>query len=167
MRAKRVAVAGFALLVTGAPLAAQQPGMVEIGTFGSFTRLDRRGEFDDALSLSGRLGVFILPQVSLEVDAARGRVEDPQGTRSNFTPFHARLLYNRPMGVRTDLVLGAGYAQYDYGKTDEVPADEYGVGMLAGLRFGLSERVAFRLDGTVDVMPVTWNANRGVAVRQP
>src|SRR5690606_3961992 len=52
-------------------------------------------------------------------------------------------------------------------KTDEVPADEYGVGMLAGLRFGLSERVAFRLDGTVDVMPVTWNANRGVAVRQP
>src|SRR5690606_5911801 len=159
MRAKRIAVAGFALLVTGAPLAAQQPGMVEIGTFGSFTRLDRRGEFDDALSLSGRLGVFILPQVSLEVDISRGRVEGGQGVQSNFTPFHARLLYNRPVSARTDLVLGAGYAQYDYGRTLQVPADEYGVGGLVGMRLWLGDRAAFRVDGTVDVMPVTWNAN--------
>jgi len=167
MRTRRMAGAVLALLVVAGPLPAQQPGMVELGTFGRFSRLDRRGEFDDAMSLSGRVGVFILPQVSLEVDISRGRVEDPQGVQSNFTPFHARLLYNRPISARTDLVLGAGYAQYDYGRTTQVPADEYGVGGLAGLRIGLGESVAFRLDGTVDVMPVTWNANRGVAVRRP
>jgi len=167
MRTRRMAGAILALMVVAGPLPAQQPGMVELGTFGRFSRLDRRGEFDDAMSLSGRVGVFILPQVSLEVDISRGRVEDPQGVQSNFTPFHARLLYNRPISARTDLVLGAGYAQYDYGRTTQVPADEYGIGGLAGLRIGLGESVAFRLDGTVDVMPVEWNANRGVAVRRP
>ena len=167
MRTRRMAGAVLALLVATAPLPAQQPGMVELGTFGRFSRLDRRGEFDDAMSLSGRVGVFILPQISLEVDIARGRVEDGQGVQSNFTPFHARLLYNRPVSARTDLVLGAGYAQYDYGRTLQVPADEYGVGGLVGMRLWLGDRAAFRVDGTVDVMPVTWNANRGVAVRQP
>lgn len=167
MSTRGIAVTVLALLAAGAPLAAQQPGLLEVGTFGRFSRLDRRGEFDDALSLSGRVGLFILPQISVELDISRGRVEDRQGVRTNFTPFHAWLLYNRPVGARTDLVLGAGYAQFDYGQTDQLPAEEYGFGTLAGLRIGLGERAAFRVDGTVDVMPVAWNAKRGVLVRQP
>lgn len=167
MGTQRMAGAILALLVLAAPLRAQQPGTVELGTFGRFSRLDPRGEFENALSLSGRLGVFILPQVALEADISRSRIKDSQDVESNFTPFHARLLYNRSISERTDLLVGAGYAQYDYGRTLQRPADEYGVGGLLGMRLWLGDRAAFRVDGTVDFMPAHWANNRGVAVRRP
>ncbi|MFO7259904.1 MAG: peptidoglycan-associated lipoprotein Pal [bacterium] len=162
-----MAGAVLALVMVAVPLPAQQPGTVELGPFGRFTRLDRRGAFDDVLSISGRLGLFILPQVSLEADISRGQVEDRDGVESNFTPFHARLLYNRPIGGRTDLLVGAGYAWYDYGRTNQRPADEHGIGGLLGLRFWLGDHAALRLDGTVDHMPAQWAGNRGTAVRRP
>lgn len=152
---------GVGSLLLVHPVVAQRPGTLEIGTFGRFATLDDANPFDNVLGLSGRLGLFVLPRISLEGDISWGRAEAADGETYNVTPIHARLNYNHPVGSRSDLILGLGYSRINFGDYDGPPNPQDGLGGLVGLRIGMGDRWAFRVDGTVDVMPATWNSQRG------
>src|SRR4029079_3747696 len=74
--------------------------------------------------------------------------------------FAVRLNYNFPislMGRQSQFILGAGGTRTSYrvegGAIDGDYTYNYGASGLAGLRLGIANRTALRLDGVVDYMP--------------
>lgn len=161
MKARWLVTLGVGSLLLAHPVAAQRPGTLEVGTFGRFATLDDANPFDNVVGLSGRMGLFVLPRISVEGDISLGRSEASDGTTYNVMPMHARLNYNHPVGSRSDLVLGLGYSRISFGDYDGPPNPQDGYGALVGLRIGMGERLAFRVDGTMDNMPASWNSQRG------
>ena len=47
---------------------AQKPLAVEGGIFGQFTKIDQELSLEDVLSIGARLGLYVLPRLSVEVD---------------------------------------------------------------------------------------------------
>jgi outer membrane protein OmpA-like peptidoglycan-associated protein len=83
------------------------------------------------------------------------------------------LVYNIPLGgFSSALQIGAGYVRNMYG--EDVDADENGIHGIAGVRIGLHENWAFRLNGTLDYISSpelrpadenqNWGAQAGVSV---
>src|SRR5689334_19418799 len=82
---------------------AQKPLAVEAGVFGQFTKLDDELQLDNVLSIGGRLGVFLLPRLAVEVDGHIGKTDwaAPGGTKSiTYSPFAVRGVYGLPLGDR-------------------------------------------------------------------
>jgi len=152
-----------------------RPGTVEIGGFGQWTWFDenagRPGSVPkDGLGFGGRLGVFLSnPSFQLEGDgyySPHDNDEDPipvGGAEDiNAHALALRLNYNFPLGNllgrQSQFIIGAGGVRTSYRYSGVgVPEDDYtygyGVSGLAGLRLGVANRVALRLDGVVDYMP--------------
>jgi peptidoglycan-associated lipoprotein len=154
-----------------------RPGTVELGGFGQWTWFDenagRPGSVPkDGLGFGGRLGVFLSnPSWQLEGDGYYSPHDNDdetpgagQATDINAHALALRLNYNFPLGSllgsQSQFIIGAGGVRtsYRYSPSAAVaPADDYsygwGVSGLAGLRLGLVNRVALRLDGVVDYMP--------------
>jgi peptidoglycan-associated lipoprotein len=153
-----------------------RPGTVELGGFGQWTWFDenagRPGSVPkDGLGFGGRLGVFLSnPSWQLEGDGSYSphdnEDETPTGTQAEDINAHAlalRLNYNFPLnllGRQSQFILGLGGVRTNYRYSPSgvaAPADDYsygyGVSGLAGLRLGVANRVALRLDGVVDYMP--------------
>ena len=142
---------------------AQKPLAVEAGVFGQFTKIDDELQLDNVLSIGGRLGVFILPRLAVEVDGHIGKTDwaAPGGTKSiTYSPFAVRGIYNLPLGDRLRLLLGLGYQKNVYKNriqefTGVVAGNEYedAMSVLAGLRVCLSEKWSLRAEVPVDYNP--------------
>lgn len=142
---------------------AQKPLAVEAGLFGQFTKLDDELSLDNVLSIGGRLGLFILPRLAVEVDGHIGKTDwaAPGGPKSiTYSPFAVRGVYGLPLGDRLRLLLGLGYQQNVYrGRVREfngvVAGNEYEDAMsaLVGLRVCLSEKWSLRGEVPVDYNP--------------
>jgi peptidoglycan-associated lipoprotein len=156
---------------------APRPGTVELGGFGQWTWFDenagRPGSVPkDGLGFGGRLGVFLSnPRWQLEGDGYYSphdnEDETPgpgEATDINAHALALRLNYNFPLGnllgSESQFILGLGAVRTNYSYEPSAvaePADDYtygyGVSGLAGLRLGIVNRVALRLDGVVDYMP--------------
>ncbi|HEY0035291.1 MAG TPA: outer membrane beta-barrel protein [Longimicrobium sp.] len=174
------ATAVLALLYS-APAGAQsagspRPGTVEAGGFAQWTWFDANaGRLnvvpEDGLGYGGRLGIFVLPRVQLEGDgyfSPQDRDLDEsfcctgaQPTGVDASAFALRLNYNFPfatlLGQQSQLVFGAGAVRTRYAFTGGTAPDSsvssFGASGLAGLRIGIVDHVALRLDGVVDYMP--------------
>jgi len=160
-------------------LDAPLPGTVELGGFAQWTFFDDNAGNGttavpgDGLGYGGRLGVFLSdPRWELEGDGyyvpqsndARGTVAS-RPTDVNAHAFAARLNYNFPfaslMGRQSQFIIGVGGTRTSYkfeggtgpGNIDGTYTYNYGVSGLAGLRLGIANRTALRLDGVVDYMP--------------
>ena len=157
----------------GSPL----PGTVEIGAFAQWTWFDenagRLGSVpSDGLGYGGRVGVFLSdPRFQIEGDgyyAPRDRDDDDVicclGTQAEDINAHAfalRLNYNFPlgnlMGRQSQFVIGAGPVRTSYkfsgGAAEDQYTYNYGGSALAGLRLGVANRTALRIDGVLDYMP--------------
>jgi len=157
-------------------LAAPLPGTVEIGPFVQWTWFDNNAGNGttavpkDGLGYGGRVGVFLTdPHWEIEGDgyyspqdndAASGGANRP--TDVNAHAFAARLLYNVPislMGRQSQFIIGAGATRTSYkfkGGTSSTNGDSYtynfGPTADVGLRLGVANRVAIRLDGVADYM---------------
>ncbi len=156
---------------------APRPGTVELGGFAQWTWFDenagRPGSVPkDGLGFGGRLGVFLSdPRWQLEGDGYYSPHDNdldpiPVGGAADINA-HAlalRLNYNFPlgnlMGRQSQFIIGVGGVRTNYSYSPSAvvePADDYtygyGVSGLAGLRLGIVNRVALRLDGVVDYMP--------------
>ncbi len=158
-------------------LAAPLPGTVEIGPFVQWTRFDDNAGRTNAIpkngiGYGGRVGVFLSdPKWELEGDG----YYSPQTNRAPASPvanrpadvnahaFAMRLLYNIPignmMGRESQFIIGAGGTRTSYkfkdGTLNPTPSYTYNYGATGdiGLRIGLANRVALRLDGVADYMP--------------
>lgn len=155
---------------------APQPGTVEVGGFGQYSFFDDDLNIENALGLGARLGVFVTPIIQPEVDFSYTEADQETGRVSNLhvVPVAARLNFNFPFGARNAFILGGGasrtfYQQPGsplYGGVEEGNtvggAYNWGVSGLAGVRVGLGQRVAVRLDGVGDYLPEPKFANFGV-----
>jgi peptidoglycan-associated lipoprotein len=150
------------------------PGMLEIGAFGQYTHFDDKapGNPKDGIGYGGRLGVFLSdPHWELEGDGSYTPDRDrdppaPSGFNNNpitYSTFALRMLYNIPVAAHTQVILGAGGVRSNYSteaaNTDRQFTYNYGVSGDLGLRFGITNRVAIRLDGLADYMKDTKNLN--------
>jgi len=151
------------------------PGMMEVGAFGQYTHFDDKapGHPKDGIGYGGRVGVFLSDtHWELEGDGqytpslARDPLP-PAGYNRNditYSSFALRMLYNIPVANRVQFLLGAGgvrsnYSSQNVTNTDRLFQFNYGVSGDAGLRFGLANRVALRVDGIADYMKDTKNLN--------
>jgi peptidoglycan-associated lipoprotein len=146
------------------------PGMLEIGAFAQYTKFDDNapGRPDDDVGFGGRLGVF-LSDVHWQLEADGQVTQGLQWDQSQFAgdltyqTWAVRMNYNIPIMARSQFILGAGGVRSNYSadapNTGRSFTYNYGVSGLAGLRFGITNRVALRVDGIVDYMPDTENMN--------
>src|SRR2546423_4698394 len=168
-------------------LAAPLPGTVELGGFAQWSWFDNNAGIEnlaiakDGLGYGGRLGVFLSdPRFELEGDGYYSPQDNdltPNGgiTKVNAHAFATRLNYNFPlgnmMGRQSQFIIGVGGTRTSYKFKDASDNDlgytyNYGVSGLAGLRFGIANRTALRLDGVLDYMPNhKESANMNIHVR--
>ena len=146
------------------------PGMIELGAFAQYTHFDDNapGHPEDGIGYGGRLGVFLSdPHWELEADGqvTPGLDWDQQQFAGDETyqTWALRMLYNIPVANRVQFIIGAGGVRSTYSadtdNTDRSFTYNYGVSGDVGLRFGITNRVALRLDGLVDYMKDTENMN--------
>ncbi|HEU4748963.1 MAG TPA: hypothetical protein VFS56_10710, partial [Gemmatimonadaceae bacterium] len=157
-------------------LDAPLPGTVEVGGFAQWSFFDEnagisgRAYPDDGLGYGGRVGVFLSdPRFQIEGDGyyspQDNDVENPPATDPddvNASAFALRLNYNFPlgnlMGRQSQFIIGGGVVRTNYnfgGQGVNTPpyTYNYGASGLAGLRIGVANRTAIRIDGVVDYMP--------------
>jgi outer membrane protein OmpA-like peptidoglycan-associated protein len=146
-------IIGLAFLFAGTTvLSAQTPGSFEITGFGRYTFYDDTLSLDDKVGGGGSLAIFFLKNLALEAEAAYTTTDGPLGLSVSNTPIRGRLTYHIPLGGNaTSIRLGAGYVRDMYGK--DLNVDEDGITGLLGLRLGLSEKLGFKVDGTIDYVP--------------
>ena len=179
--------AGLSALIPGSsPMTAEQqaqmggapqPGTVEIGGFGQYSIFDGDLDLENAFGAGARIGAFVTPIIQPEVDFSYTESDQDEGTRTNLrvVPVAARLNFNFPFGARNAFILGAGasrtfyqdpasrfYRGIDEDQATVGGAYNWGASGLAGVRVGLGQRVALRLDGVADYLPEPKFANFGV-----
>ena len=140
-------------LVTLAPSAqAIDKGTAELGIFGRVSFFDPAFDIADLGGPGLRAGYFLANDLALEADASFTSTDGiiTEGLRQDVQvmPFHARLIWNRPVGEQTHLLLGAGYTHIEYG--DDVNASGDGAGALIGFRYQTLENLSFRFEATAD-----------------
>ncbi len=137
MRLIRRALAGLLLLAGAAPLAAQKPGAVEIGIFGRFNSTDEQLHFDDRAGVGGRLGVFFVQNLAIELDGSYNPLYTAEGEFVRYIPWHAGLTYNARLGQTSAILFGARYT--DNWFREAYRETEHGIGGLLGFRLGTGE----------------------------
>ncbi|MEJ7759665.1 MAG: peptidoglycan-associated lipoprotein Pal [Gemmatimonadaceae bacterium] len=154
------------------------PGMLEIGAFAQYTYFNDEapGDPNGSVGGGGRIGVFLSdPRFELEGDGAYIQADRETGLTGNQNPinysaFALRMNYNIPIASRSQFILGLGAVRTNYSQEASGPAAgqtnserqftfNYGVSGLAGVRFGLANRIALRIDGIADYMKDTENLN--------
>jgi hypothetical protein len=148
-----LAMAAAAALLLPEMAVAQRAGTIELGAVGRFTVYDADVGIDNSLGGGGRAGLFVLPNLSIEVDwtYAEPELEDQPGWQGRTFISHeliqGRLLYNHGLGETVSLLLGAGYSYDNYSRPRRVAARGGGPGGLLGLRFNFNDVFSARLEG--------------------
>ncbi|MGH7603953.1 MAG: OmpA family protein, partial [Gemmatimonadaceae bacterium] len=160
-------------------LDAPLPGTVELGGFVQWSHFDDNAGLPGAvpkngIGYGGRLGVFLSdprweiegdgyysPQTNRAAVGAGGLSAATRPTDVNAHAFAARLNYNFPIGNlfgrQSQFIIGAGGTRTSYkfkgGVLNDTYTYNYGASGLAGIRLGVANRTAIRIDGVVDYMP--------------
>ncbi len=148
-----LAMAAAAALLLPEMAVAQRAGTIELGAVGRYTLYDSDIGIENAFGGGGRIGLFVLPNLSLEMDYtyAEPELEDQPGWQGRTFISHeliqARLLYNHGLGESLSLLLGAGYSYDNYSRPRRVGARGGGPGGLLGLRFHFNDMFSARLEG--------------------
>jgi hypothetical protein len=163
-------VCAMTALLLGGSAAAQSPGTLLVGGFGTWTKFDSNLNLDTSFGSSwgygGRVGAFIAPSWNLEADGWYTPAKSLTGSRFLGSPtnaaggdvkasaFTARLMYNFPLGNMPSIHLGAGGVLENYrGGTDTGRGTyQFGANGLIGFNLGFGG-VALRVDGLVNFLP--------------
>lgn len=162
--------AGAALLLPDA-VSAQQAGAVEIGALGRYTVYDSEVGIENAPGIGGRVGIFIIPNLSIEVEGSYAEpdlTDSPGAFDATFVShelYQARLLYTHWLGERAGLLLGAGYAYDNYTRLRTVGQRGGGPAGLIGLRYQISDRFSTRIEGKGYYVPEDLEAFGGTRAR--
>lgn len=141
---------------------AQEALTAELGGFGRVGTYGDGLDLDSGLLGGGRLGVFLVPNLSVEADWSYGEpsLESPftfegeERTWLSHEHVAVRLLYNMPLQERLGLLLGGGYTHDNFWRVRQegVAPNGHGIGGLVGLRYNLTERFSLRAEGTGNYM---------------
>lgn len=152
MFAKMITV-GVAVLLGAAPAVAQTRGSMEFGAFGSYGTFANKVGIGTGAGGGGRVGMFLTPRLSFEVDGGAMRA----GRDGGLSDVNVGLIYGRVLWApvqfggsewgRSALILGGGIAHVDYQFFES-----YGFSGLAGLKLAFSPSVALRFDAIADVL---------------
>ena len=161
-------VCAMTALLLGGSAAAQSPGTLLVGGFGTWTHFDSKWNLDTSFGNSwgygGRVGAFIAPSWNVEADGSYTPAQAKAGSRFlgsglvagdvKASQFAARLLYSFPLGNLPSIHIGAGGVLENFrGPDDTSPATyQFGVNGLAGFNLGFGG-VALRVDGIVNYLP--------------
>jgi outer membrane protein OmpA-like peptidoglycan-associated protein len=151
------------LALSIAPAQAQRPASIEAGLFGQFTKFDEELSLDDAISIGGRFGFFVLPNLAVELDGQFGKTDwlTATGTQSiTYMPWAARAVYGIPLGDRLRFLVGLGYQQNVFrDRVQEgsgfVAGNEFedALSGLVGLKVCVNEKWSIRGDVPIDYNP--------------
>jgi peptidoglycan-associated lipoprotein len=142
----RTMTIGVAMLVlAAAPMSAQERGTIEFGSMGNWTFYDSSIAIYDGWGLAGRVGAFIFPNLSVEVDVGRRWASLPGQLGAEVEAFAARVVAVPLRQGPVSLLAGAGIVHTDYavGISD-------GLQGLLGAKLDLGRNVALRVDGLMD-----------------
>ena len=145
-------VCAVSALLLVRPAAAQRTGTIEVGGFLRFTDFDNSLNISNTLGFGGRLGVFVVPRVSVEAEFSTTSTDSGPNLNVKHTPFHLFGVYNHPADARADIVVGIGYVHNKY-SADKVRSTDNGVAGLVGVRYRFRDLLALRLDANEDFMP--------------
>ena len=135
-------------------LDAQQPWTIELGGLARYSLYDDEVGIENGFGLGGRVGLFILENVSIEAEASYGEPDltDQPGFQGRSFISHllyqGRLLYTYWLNDDAGLLVGAGYAYDNYSRPRNVAARGGGPGGLVGLRYRFSDTFSARVEGT-------------------
>jgi outer membrane protein OmpA-like peptidoglycan-associated protein len=147
-------------------------GTVEFGLFVQPTYLGAGSDFTfggetvglDSRTVVGfgaRLGMFLTPVWSVEVDAMSASPDAAGGRSVDFRSASVRANYNFSVpdfGPRTSMLVGAGVTHVQYrGGDPRRTTSDWGIGGIAGARFGLGGPVVARGDIVADYVPQSLN----------
>lgn len=161
------------------------PGTLEIGGFGQWTKFDDnagaesgagrptairpKSDFFGNIGFGGRAGVFLSDThwevegdgAYMQADRVSGTGAALAGPRVKYSTFALRMNYNIPIRAGSQFILGGGVVRtnYNFGETTGGYIYNYGASGLAGIRWGIANRTAIRLDGIADYMPTPSNLN--------
>ena len=150
-------VCAVSTLLLVRPAAAQRTGTIEVGGFLRFTDFDNSLNISNTLGVGGRLGVFLIPRVSVEAEVSTTSTDSGPNLDVKHTPFHLFGVYNHPADARADIVIGIGYVHNKY--SDGISSTDNGVAGLVGVRYRFRDLLALRLDANEDFMPSPANKN--------
>ena len=163
-------VCAMTALLLGGTAAAQSPGTLLLGGFGTWTHFDSKwnlsSDFGNSWGYGGRVGAFIAPNWNVEADGWYTPAKSSPGSRFNgsllnapggdvkASAFTARLVYSFPLGNVPSIHIGAGGALENYRGGTDTGAGTYGFGAngLVGFNLGFGG-VALRVDGLVNYLP--------------
>ena len=163
-------VCAMTALLLGGTAAAQSPGTLLVGGFGTWTHFDSKWNLDTGFGNSwgygGRVGAFIAPNWNVEADGWYTPAQSAAGTRflgsaSNAvdgdvkaSAFTARLMYSFPLGNLPSIHIGAGGVLENFRGSTDTGAGTYqfGANGLAGFNLGFGG-VSLRVDGLVNYLP--------------
>ncbi len=148
-----LAMAATAALILPEMAVAQSAGAIELGAVGRYQIFDSEVGVDNAPGIGGRLGVFFLPNLSVEADwtYAEPELEDQPGFQGRTFISHellqVRLLYTHWLGENAGLLLGGGYSYDNYPRPRRVGVRGGGPGGLLGLRYKFTDMISTRIEG--------------------
>src|ERR1700716_1199349 len=137
-------VCAMTALLLGGTAAAQSPGTLLVGGFGTWTHFDSKRVLDTSFGSSwgygGRLGAFIAPNWNVEADGwytpaksqtgtyFLGHVANGAGGDVKVSTFTTRLMYSFPLGNLPSIHVGAGGVLENYRGTNDGSAKVYQFG---------------------------------------
>ena len=138
-------------LLLARPAAAQRTGTIEVGGFLRFTDFDNSLNISNKAGFGGRLGVFVVPRISVEAEFATTSTDSGPNFDVKHTPFHLFGVYNHPADAKADILIGVGYVHNKY--SDGASSTDNGIAGLVGIRYRFRDLLALRLDANEDFMP--------------
>jgi len=145
MTSRVPAVLAVASLVCALPVAAQRAGTIEVGGFARYVDFDNTLPMGDDMDIGGRVGVYLEPAVTIEVDLARS-----SQSSVTYTPLHVRAVYNGAISSRLEALVGGGYVRNWYGAPYN--AADQGLTVLLGVRYHVRDQLWLRLGADLDAM---------------
>ncbi len=110
MTSRAMRLLAVASVVLALPMAAQRAGTIEVGGFARYVNFDNTLPMGDDMDIGGRVGVYLEPALTLEVDLARS-----SQSSVTYTPLHVRAVYNGSVSGRIEALVGGGYVRNWYG----------------------------------------------------
>lgn len=132
------------LLLSAAPLAAQQRGTLEFGGFANNTAFDESLSTESGWGAGGRVGAFLSPRLSIEVEGSGVGASRSQGSNDITVGVYSARLLGAPFQFgKVALLVGAGGDH-----TDTEFLKSYGFHALLGARVALTDALALRVGWT-------------------
>jgi hypothetical protein len=136
-------------LAGAASASAQERGTVEFGGFASATSFDTNLGMNNGWGAGGRIGVFLIPRLSIEFEGGGSSAGRPLGLRNvNVGVLSARLTVVPLKLGRLSVLVGSGVDH-----VDTYMLESYGVHGLLGGKLALARGLAFRVGLSVYRQP--------------